>query len=82
MLRDLQEALVGFVRTFGAMTLFFIDAVRQTPWVLRNRFGLVVKQVHNAGALSMVIIMVSGIFVGGVLGLQRVHLLYPQITKR
>jgi phospholipid/cholesterol/gamma-HCH transport system permease protein len=35
-----------------------------------KRFSLVVAQVFNAGALSIVIIMVSGLFVGGVLGLQ------------
>ena len=37
---------------------------------LVRRFGLVVSQVYNAGALSMVIIMVCGFFVGAVLGLQ------------
>ena len=30
--------------------------------------GLVVEQVHNAGALSLVIIMICGLFVGMVLG--------------
>jgi phospholipid/cholesterol/gamma-HCH transport system permease protein len=38
--------------------------------MLFSRFDLVVKQVFNSGALSLVIIMVSGLFVGGVLGLQ------------
>jgi phospholipid/cholesterol/gamma-HCH transport system permease protein len=32
--------------------------------------GLVIKQVHNAGAQSLVIIMVCGLFVGAVLALQ------------
>ncbi len=39
------------------------------------RLGLVVEQVHNAGALSLVIIMLSGLFVGMVLGLQGFDLL-------
>ena len=46
--------------------------------VLRNllgRFRLVVAQVYNAGALSLVIIMLSGLFVGMVLGLQGYDLL-------
>ena len=36
----------------------------------QGRPGLVIHQVYNAGALSLVIIMVSALFVGGVLGLQ------------
>jgi len=39
------------------------------------RFRLVVEQVYNAGALSLVIIMTSGLFVGMVLGLQGYDLL-------
>lgn len=70
MIRELWFALVGFVRTFGALQLFFIRLLANTPSILAKRGGLVIKQVHNAGALSLVIIMVCGLFVGGVLGLQ------------
>ena len=59
-----------FLRTLGAMFLFFLRLLAATPRMFARRFGLVVKQVHNAGAQSLVIIMVSGLFVGGVLGLQ------------
>jgi phospholipid/cholesterol/gamma-HCH transport system permease protein len=38
--------------------------------MLVKRFDLVVAQVFNTGALSLVIIMVCGLFVGAVLGLQ------------
>jgi phospholipid/cholesterol/gamma-HCH transport system permease protein len=38
--------------------------------MLFTRFGVVVNQVYNAGALSLVIIMVCGFFVGAVLALQ------------
>jgi phospholipid/cholesterol/gamma-HCH transport system permease protein len=68
--REVFSPALVFVRNFGAMTLFFVQLLRYTPWTLVRRFGLVVGQVYNAGALSIVIIMVCGLFVGGVLGLQ------------
>lgn len=77
MLRELYETFQQFVRTFGAMTLFLLMLIRYSPKVLLKRFGLVVGQVHNAGALSLVIIMICGLFVGGVLGLQG----YANLTK-
>lgn len=70
LLREVFNPAMEFVRNFGAMTLFFVQLLRYTPWTLVRRFGLVVAQVYNAGALSIVIIMVCGLFVGGVLGLQ------------
>jgi len=70
MLREIWYTFVDFVRTFGALQLFFLRLLANTPSILVRRGGLVVKQVHNAGALSLVIIMVCGLFVGGVLGLQ------------
>ena len=70
MLRDIYVTFIEFVRTFGAFQLFFLDLLRHTPTVFVRRFSLVVKQVYNAGALSLVIIMVCGAFVGAVLGLQ------------
>ena len=70
MLREIYYALVEFLRTFGALQLFFLRLLANSPSIFVRRFGLVVHQVHNAGALSLVIIMVCGLFVGGVLGLQ------------
>ncbi|MGI9204069.1 MAG: lipid asymmetry maintenance ABC transporter permease subunit MlaE [Woeseiaceae bacterium] len=70
MLQELWYALEDFVRTLGKLLIFFLRLVANSPSILFRRSGLVVKQVHNAGALSLVIIMVSGLFVGGVLGLQ------------
>lgn len=70
MARELYSTAFEFVRTFGAFQLFFLRLLRHTPKMLWKRPGLVIKQVHNAGALSLVIIMVCGFFVGGVLGLQ------------
>lgn len=70
MFRDLYNTLKEFVRTFGAFQLFFLRLLRHSPSIFVKRFGLVVKQVYNTGALSLVIIMVCGFFIGGVLGLQ------------
>ena len=70
MFRDLYYTLFDFVRTFGALQLFFLRLLRYSPTVVWRRFILVVAQVHNAGALSLVIIIISGFFVGAVLGLQ------------
>lgn len=70
MLRELWYTLEDFVRTLGKLLIFFLRLVSNSPSILFRRSGLVVKQIYNAGALSLVIIMVSGFFVGGVLGLQ------------
>lgn len=67
---DIYDSAVEFVRTFGAFQLFFLRLLRFSPGILVGRFDLVVKQVFNTGGLSLVIIMVCGLFVGGVLGLQ------------
>ena len=70
MLREIYYVFADFIRTFGALQLFFLQLLANAPSILVRRFGLVVQQVFNAGALSLVIIMVCGFFVGGVLGLQ------------
>jgi phospholipid/cholesterol/gamma-HCH transport system permease protein len=70
MLREIWYTFIDFLRTFGAMQLFFLRLLAASPSIFVRRFGLVVTQVYNAGALSLVIIMVCGFFVGGVLGLQ------------
>jgi phospholipid/cholesterol/gamma-HCH transport system permease protein len=53
----------------GRFTLFTARLCAVTPRALL-RPRLLVEQVHNSGALSLVIIMLSGLFVGMVLGLQ------------
>lgn len=70
LLREIWYSLAEFMRTFGAMMLFFVQLLRYSPPTLFKRFDLVAYQIFNAGALSIVIIMVCGLFVGGVLGLQ------------
>jgi phospholipid/cholesterol/gamma-HCH transport system permease protein len=68
--RSLVEALVGL----GDISWFLLRLVLKTPRVLL-RFDSVVRQIYNSGALSLVIIMLSGLFVGMVLGLQGFQLL-------
>ena len=77
MLRELWYTFTEFLRTFGALQIFFIRLLINSPSIVARRGGLVIKQVYNAGALSLVIIMVCGLFVGGVLGLQG----YSNLTK-
>ena len=66
---DLLTKLRGFLERVGAMTRFFGQLLWLSPGALL-RFRLIVEQVYNAGALSLVIIMTCGLFVGMVLGLQ------------
>ena len=72
--RELLVSLRTALEALGAYTLFGLRLVAETPRALL-RFGLVVQQIHNAGAHSLVIIMMSGLFVGMVLGLQGFDLL-------
>jgi phospholipid/cholesterol/gamma-HCH transport system permease protein len=71
---ELFGSAVRFVRKVGTFALFVARLLAVTPAALR-RFGLVVAQIYNTGALSLVIIMLSGLFVGMVLGLQGFDLL-------
>jgi phospholipid/cholesterol/gamma-HCH transport system permease protein len=62
------------VRRLGAVTIFLGQLLAQClPSLGRPR--LVVHQIYNAGARSLIIIMLSGLFVGMVLGLQGFELL-------
>ena len=69
------DALVGnALRRIGAVGVFFARIAGQVPAAL-GRPRLVVHQVYNAGARSLIIIMLCGLFVGMVLGLQGFDLL-------
>ncbi len=59
---------ITWVRRVGAMSLFFAQVcARIVPSLAKP--GLIVRQIYNAGARSLVIVMLSGLFVGMVLGL-------------
>ena len=73
-MRDIVSGLTGILANIGAVALFLLRILGQVPAALL-RFRLVVHQIHNAGALSLVIVMTCGLFVGMVLGLQGYDLL-------
>ncbi len=66
---ELLASARAFLERIGAMTRFCGQVLLQSPMALL-RPRLVVEQVYNTGALSLVIIMTCGLFVGMVLGLQ------------
>jgi phospholipid/cholesterol/gamma-HCH transport system permease protein len=74
LLHELLGNLRDFIAKVGALTVFFGRLLGQIPRSLL-RPTLIIDQVHNAGALSLVIIMTCGLFVGMVLGLQGYDLL-------
>jgi len=66
--------LLQGIRRMGAILLFLFRLLAQcVPALARPR--LIVWQIYNAGARSLIIIMLSGLFVGMVLGLQGFTLL-------
>jgi len=66
--------LLEGVRRLGGTTLFLLRLLAQClPALARPR--LLSAQIYNAGARSLIIIMLSGLFVGMVLGLQGYDLL-------
>jgi phospholipid/cholesterol/gamma-HCH transport system permease protein len=69
-----DNALVRGLRSIGAVAVFLARVVAQIPGALRLP-GLIVAQIYNAGARSLVIVMLAGLFVGMVLGLQGFDLL-------
>ncbi|MEJ2522611.1 MAG: lipid asymmetry maintenance ABC transporter permease subunit MlaE [Gammaproteobacteria bacterium] len=69
LLLDIGYTIRGFLETFGSSQLFLVRIILDLPYALK-RPSLIVKQVYNAGVQSLVIIMLSGLFVGMVLALQ------------
>jgi phospholipid/cholesterol/gamma-HCH transport system permease protein len=66
--------LLEGVRKMGASAIFLIQLLAQIiPAFARPR--LIVAQIYNSGARSLIIIMLAGLFVGMVLGLQGYELL-------
>lgn len=67
---------LAFIQTLGACTLFLLKIIALLPQtILRPR--LTIRQMYFAGVLSVLIVAVSGLFVGMVLGLQG----YTQLSK-
>src|ERR1700745_325480 len=69
-----EDFMVGGIRRMGAVFLFLFKILAQCVPAL-GRPSLIIAQIYNAGARSLIIIMLSGLFVGMVLGLQGYDLL-------
>ena len=75
-IEQLGAKTLSFVRHLGRAALFLLAALLRSRTVLR-RPRLMIRQMYFSGVLSIVIIAVSGLFVGMVLGLQA----YTQLAK-
>ena len=72
--KDFFGMLAELIRKWGRFSWFAIRLMAVTPRALRKP-RWIIEQIHNTGARSLVIIMLSGLFVGMVLGLQGYDLL-------
>ena len=68
-IRSLGSRGVNSIWRGGAMARFFILILANSGMSFR-RFQLTIREIYFAGVMSLVIIMVSGLFIGMVLGLQ------------
>ncbi|MCR4301190.1 MAG: lipid asymmetry maintenance ABC transporter permease subunit MlaE [Sulfuricaulis sp.] len=68
-LRTLGGIVINSVERLGRASMFLYEVLTGS-WELLRRFYLVVQQVYSVGVLTLLIILVSGLFVGMVLGLQ------------
>jgi phospholipid/cholesterol/gamma-HCH transport system permease protein len=66
--RAADIAPIAGLRRWGATFLFLLAICARIPGSLLKP-GLIVRQVYNCGARSLVIIMLAGMFIGMVLGL-------------
>jgi len=63
-----------FCKRVGMSGLFLLRTVIRRPRVIKL-FPLVIEQIYNVGVLSLVIIVLSGLFIGMVLALQGYNIL-------
>jgi phospholipid/cholesterol/gamma-HCH transport system permease protein len=68
-IQQLGKAGLNFFQRLGRGHILFFNILAGVH-VLVPRFSLVINQVYSVGVLSLLIIVVSGLFVGMVLGLQ------------
>lgn len=67
--RRIGAGTLRAIARVGFATRFFLAVLMHTPSAIR-RLQLTAREIYFAGVLSLVVIMVSGLFVGMVLGLQ------------
>lgn len=68
-IRSIGHRVVNAVWRIGVATRFFLLTLLYSGTSLR-RFHLVIKELFSTGVMSLIIIIVAGLFVGMVLGLQ------------
>ena len=73
-LQGIGQITLRNLETLGRANLFMLHVLRGLPDVVL-RFRLLVAQVYSVGVLSILIISVSGLFVGMVLSLQGYYVL-------
>ena len=73
-IQGLGRATLGSLEKLGRANLFLLRMLAGLPDTVR-RFGLLVAQVYSVGVLSILIISVSGLFVGMVISLQGYYVL-------
>jgi len=73
-LRGIGHAVINGVWRLGYASRFFALTVLRSGTSFR-RFGLAIREIYFSGVLSLIIILVSGLFVGMVLGFQGFHTL-------
>jgi phospholipid/cholesterol/gamma-HCH transport system permease protein len=74
LIEELWESLIEALVGLGSVVRFLLRLIAESPRALL-RVDLIAQQIYNSGALSLVIIMLSGLFVGMVLALQGFQLL-------
>jgi phospholipid/cholesterol/gamma-HCH transport system permease protein len=70
---------LGFFGRLGRGHLFLMQTLAGVPGLVL-RPGLVIKQLYSVGVLTLLIILVSGLFVGMVLGLQGYNTLVDVVS--
>ena len=66
---SLGTSVIHFIRAFGRASFMLWGALLGKP-EFRKHTPLFIKQLHVLGVQSLLIIMLSGLFIGMVLGLQ------------
>lgn len=66
----LGNAFLDWLEAIGRAGIFLAQSVFRVPVRLNEAINLLVKQLYSVGVLSLVIVVVSGAFIGMVLALQ------------
>jgi len=73
-IQSLGRGGINILRQYGKAGLLLFQVIFKLPNIRKN-FPLVMQQIYAEGVLSLVIIIVSGLFIGMVLALQGYHTL-------